>query len=111
MNINTKYEVSMIMYVDMRANKRKVPKNLPIKNYKSDLIFNVHILGAYVHIHIKYEVSIFNPVARRDVSNDTDDDDNCARRTSHGYIGSLCIIPNESKILFSIFELDINTKQ
>ena len=33
----------------------------------NDLIFNVHTLGAYMHTHIKYEVSIFNPVARRAV--------------------------------------------
>ena len=32
---------------------------------QNDLIFNVHILGAYMHIHTKYEVSIFNAVARR----------------------------------------------
>ena len=25
----------------------------------------MHILGAYMHIHTKYEVSILNPVARR----------------------------------------------
>ena len=34
---------------------------------QSDKIFNVHILGAYMHINIKYKVSIFNPVARRAV--------------------------------------------
>ena len=34
---------------------------------QNDLIFNVHTLGAYMHIHIKYEVSIFNTVARRAV--------------------------------------------
>ena len=27
----------------------------------------VHILGAYMHIHTKYKVSILNPVARRAV--------------------------------------------
>ena len=30
-------------------------------------VFNVHIFGAYVYIHIKYEVIILNPVARRAV--------------------------------------------
>ena len=40
-------------------------QRLPFKNYQSELlIFNVYILGAHVHIHIKYEVSIFNPAAR-----------------------------------------------
>ena len=34
---------------------------------QNDKIFNVHILGPYMHIHIKYEVSIFNPVAKRAV--------------------------------------------
>ena len=32
---------------------------------QNDLIFNVLVLGAYLHIHIKYEVSIFHPMARR----------------------------------------------
>ena len=36
MNIHTKYEVSITIYVDRRANQRKVPKNLPFKNYKSE---------------------------------------------------------------------------
>ena len=34
---------------------------------QNDQIFNVHIFGAYMHIHTKYEVSILNPVARRAV--------------------------------------------
>ena len=34
---------------------------------QNDEIFNVPILGAYLHIHVKYKVSIFNPVARRAV--------------------------------------------
>ena len=34
---------------------------------QNDQIFDVHILGAYMHIHTKYEVSILNPVARRAV--------------------------------------------
>ena len=33
MNIHTKYEVSIIMYVDWRANQTKVPKLLPFENY------------------------------------------------------------------------------
>ena len=60
------------------------------------------ILGVYVHIHTKYEVSIFNPVARGlctdadDADDDTDTDDandtdNYARWTNHGRI------PNETK--------------
>ena len=36
MNIHTKYEVSITIYVGRRANQRKVPKNLPFKNYKSE---------------------------------------------------------------------------
>ena len=35
-SICTKYEVSMTIYVGRRANQRKVPKNLPFKNYKSE---------------------------------------------------------------------------
>ena len=35
-NIHTKYEVSMSIYVARRANQRKVPKNQPFKNYKSE---------------------------------------------------------------------------
>ena len=36
MNIHTKYEVSMTIYVGRRANQREVPQNLPFKNYKSE---------------------------------------------------------------------------
>ena len=78
MNIHTKYDVSMIMYVGRTANQRKVPNNLPFKNYKSELMFNMLMFGTYVHIDSKYEVSVFNPVARglcTDVD-DTDDADN-----------------------------------
>ena len=32
-NVHTKYEVSMTMYVGRRANKRKIPKWLPFRNY------------------------------------------------------------------------------
>ena len=35
-NIHTKYEVSVTIYVDRRANQRKVPKLLPFENYKSE---------------------------------------------------------------------------
>ena len=34
--VNTKYEVSITIYMDMRANQRKIPKWLPFKNYKSE---------------------------------------------------------------------------
>ena len=34
---------------------------------QNDLIFNVHILGTYMHIPTKYKVSFLNPVARRAV--------------------------------------------
>ena len=47
-----------------------------------------------MHIHIKYEVSIFNPVAMRavhrcrcaDANTDTNDDNNYARQTNHDYV-------------------------
>ena len=35
-NTHTKYEVSITIYVSRRANQRKVSKNLPFKNYKSE---------------------------------------------------------------------------
>ena len=44
----------------------------------------MHMLGTYVHFHTKYDVSIFNPVARRAVPDADDantDNDNYARRT------------------------------
>ena len=62
-----------------------------------------------MHIHTKYEVSILNPVARRDVHRCRrhrcrcrtmpmlTPDDNYARRTNHDYIGSFGRIPNEPK--------------
>ena len=33
---HNKYKVSVTIYVDRRANQRKLPKWLPLKNYKSD---------------------------------------------------------------------------
>ena len=45
---------------------RKIPKWLPFKNYSSELlIFDVHILGAYVEISSKYEVSMSNRAVHR----------------------------------------------
>ena len=35
-NIHTKYEVSMTIYMGRRANQREVSKNLPFKNYGSE---------------------------------------------------------------------------
>ena len=35
-NVHTKYEVSMTIYVGRRANQRIIPKWLPLKNYKSE---------------------------------------------------------------------------
>ena len=35
-NIHTKYEASMIMYVGRRANQRKIAKWLPFENYMSE---------------------------------------------------------------------------
>ena len=67
----------------------------------------MHILGAYMHIHTKYEVSILNPVARRAVhrcrqwmpmpDTNADDTDNYAQWTNHDYIGSFGRILNEPK--------------
>ena len=34
-NVHTKYDVSMTIYVDRRANQRKIPKWLSLLNYKS----------------------------------------------------------------------------
>ena len=63
MHIHVKDKVSMTTYVDRRANKRKLPKCLPFKNYKSEsLIILCAYMGAYVHMHTKYEVSTSNPV-------------------------------------------------
>ena len=35
-NVHTKYEVSMTIYVSRRGNQRKITKWLPFKNYKSE---------------------------------------------------------------------------
>ena len=60
----------------------------------------MHILGANMHIHIKYKVFIINPVARRPVADENadtnaDDNDNYALQTNDDYIGSFGIIPND----------------
>ena len=58
----------MTVHMGRISNQRKVPKWLPFENYKSELlIFEVHILGTYVHILTKYEVSVSKPVVRRGV--------------------------------------------
>ena len=67
MNIQTKYEVSMTMWAGEQI-KEKCHKICHLKTTsQNDKIFNVHILGAYMHIYTKYEVSILNPMARRAV--------------------------------------------
>ena len=38
-----------------------------IKKYRLYSLIHVHILGAYVHICAKYEVSVIKPVDRRTV--------------------------------------------
>ena len=40
------YEVSMTVHMGRITNQRKIPKWLPFKNYKSELL---HILWAYVY--------------------------------------------------------------
>ena len=66
MNIHTKYEVSMIMYVGRRANHRKVPKWLPFETIsQNNQISNQHIVGINVNIHTKYEVSMTICVGKR----------------------------------------------
>ena len=60
----------------------------------------MHILGAYMHIHIKYKVSILI-LWLGGLCTDADDDadaDNYARWTNHDYIGSFGRIPNEPKL-------------
>ena len=48
--------------------KEKYENGCRLKTKKqNDKIFHVHMVGAYVQIHTKYKVSIFNPVARRAV--------------------------------------------
>ena len=36
MNVHTKYEVSMTIYMGRTAHQRKIPKWLPFKKYKSE---------------------------------------------------------------------------
>ena len=36
----------------------------PVQMHYIDLIIHVHILGAYVHVCARYEVSLIKPVAR-----------------------------------------------
>ena len=67
----------------------------------------MHILGAYVHIHTKYEVSIlWLGGLCTDADDEANDTDNYARWTNHDYIGSFGRIPNEPKIAcFSLEKL------
>ena len=58
----------------------------------------MHILGAYVHVCARYEVSVIKPVDRRTVHNDNDNDDNANDNTNddtrwpiHDCIGSSAI--------------------
>ena len=75
MYIHVKNEVFMTTYMDRRANKTKLPKCLPFKNYKSE---SLHIrcayMGAYVHKYTKYEVSMSNPVPREVCTDNADTD-------------------------------------
>ena len=66
LNIHTKYEVSIIMYVGRRANQKKYQNSCHLKtvsqnNQKS----NRHTLGINMNIHTKYEVSMTIYVGRR----------------------------------------------
>ena len=66
LHIHTKYEVSITIYMDMRANQRKISKWLPFKTLsQNQLKCNDHILDSYVHIHVKNEVSVTNYMDRR----------------------------------------------
>ena len=57
-NIHTKYDVSMIMYVGRRANQRKIAKCYHLKTIcQNNQKCNQHIVGTYVHIHHEYKVS------------------------------------------------------
>ena len=52
----------MTTNMDVRAYKRKVPKWLPFKNYKSDLLkkkSNQHKLGTYIYIYIYIYMYIY----------------------------------------------------
>ena len=66
LNIHTKYEISIIMYVGRRANKKKYQNNCHLKtisqnNQKS----NRHIYVINMNIHTKYKVSMTIYVGRR----------------------------------------------
>ena len=66
----------MPTHMDRRTYKRKLPKCLPLKNYKSES-FDVHIWGTYVHMYTKCEVSTSIPVPGEvctDDANANDDD-------------------------------------
>ena len=92
MSIHTKFEV-----VGRRANQRKVPKNLPFRNYKSELlILNVHILGANVRI-LSLILWLGGQCTDADDSDNADDANNYARRTNHDYTRSFGIVPKKLK--------------
>ena len=56
----------MTIYMDMRENQRKIPKWLLFKNsVRITKIINDHISEAYVHIHVKDEVSMTTYMDKR----------------------------------------------
>ena len=55
----------MTIYVDMRANQRKYQNGYHLKTVKVTKKSNDHILEAYVHIHVKDEVSMTTYMDRR----------------------------------------------
>ena len=59
-----KYEGSKLNHAVRRATWKIELKWLPFKKYRLYSLIHVHILGAYVHICAKYEVSVIKPVDR-----------------------------------------------
>ena len=67
-HIYVRCEGSMINHVSRRGNHSEKENWLAFNNLgQGDLTFHVHILGPYVQICAKYEVSVTQPVARRAV--------------------------------------------
>ena len=62
-----KYEGSKLNHAVRRATWRIELQWLPFKKYRLYSLIHVHILGAYVHICAKYEVSVIKPVDGRTV--------------------------------------------
>ena len=66
LDINTKYEVSIIVCVGRRANKKKYQNSCNLKTTsQSNQNSNQHVLGINMNIHTKYEVSMTIYVGRR----------------------------------------------